>query len=667
MAATPHYVNAEDDAPHDACGVIGAYLPGSTDSEAAQVAYFGLFALQHRGQESAGIAVGDGRTLRNFTNVGLVSNAFRQEDLDRLPGHVAIGHTRYSTTGSSSAMNAQPLVSKGPDIEIALGHNGNVINAGKLRERLAQWGVVCSTGTDSEVVAHLLAWAPAKTWTERIAYLMQSLEGAYSLVVATKDTLLGIRDPHGVRPLSLGRYPNGGWIIASEKLGARPYSARSSSARSDRGRPSSSTATASPASRPRSAGPGWRTASSNTSTSPGPTRSSTAPLRTAPARAWGRPSLGSTPSDAEPRHPRPGVGQLRRGRLPRASRALPFEFGLMKNRYVGRTFIEPHQIFRDLGVRNKFNPLPEVLAGKRIIMVDDSIVRGTTTPHNRRAAAPRGRHGDSRPRLRSPYRQPVPLRRGYAGQGRVHRQRPHRRGGLPLDRGRLAGLPQRRKPARSRQRQPLGRRLLRRMLHRQLPHAGPAPAGQAGARAHAAAVRRVTLPPLTSERARTPAITDLPGLVAGLDEAARARFDRIYQVSTSTARMRVPETMVPWVEGAFGQVAAVETQQIVRVSNLVTGEGTLFNSLRALRPVTGPAYAPDTLAEELAGDPWAEPREVDARGPVRPPGERARRHRRERRQVRTPPALPRRVQRPQPAGVQPASPSPRTSTWPNGG
>ena len=113
MAGTPHYVNDEDDSPHDACGVIGAYLPGSTDSEAAQVAYFGLFALQHRGQESAGIAVGDGRTLRNFTNVGLVSNAFRQEDLDRLPGHVAIGHTRYSTTGSSSAMNAQPIVSKG--------------------------------------------------------------------------------------------------------------------------------------------------------------------------------------------------------------------------------------------------------------------------------------------------------------------------------------------------------------------------------------------------------------------------------------------------------------------------------------------------------------------------------------------------------------------------
>ena len=119
----------------------------------------------------------------------------------------------------------------------------------------------------------------------------------------------------------------------------------------------------------------------------------------------------------------------------------------------------------------------------------------------------------------------------------------------------------------------------------------------------------MTLPPLTSELAPTPAITDLPGLVAGLDEAARARFDRIYQVSTSTARMRVPKTMVPWVESTFGQVAAVETQQIVRVSNLVTGEGTLFNSLRALRPVTGPAYAPDTLAEELAGDPWAEPRE----------------------------------------------------------
>ena len=389
MAGTPHYVNDEDDSPHDACGVIGAYLPGSTDSEAAQVAYFGLFALQHRGQESAGIAVGDGRTLRNFTNVGLVSNAFRQEDLDRLPGHVAIGHTRYSTTGSSSAMNAQPIVSKGPDIEIALGHNGNVINAAKLRERLAEWGVVCSTGTDSEVVTHLLAWAPAKTWAERAAYLMQSLEGAYSLVVATKDTLLGIRDPHGVRPLSLGRYPNGGWIIASESSALDHVGAQFV----------------------REIGPGETVVVNRDGLTSIPSPVSGARLAhcvfehiyfarpdsildgalTHRSRArMGAALAREYPVDADLVIPVPESANSAAVGYARES-GIPFEFGLMKNRYVGRTFIEPHQIFRDLGVRNKFNPLPEVLAGKRIVMVDDSIVRGTTTPHTvallRRAGA----------------------------------------------------------------------------------------------------------------------------------------------------------------------------------------------------------------------------------------------------------------------------------------
>ena len=389
MAGAPHYVNDEDDSPHDACGVIGAYLPGSTDSEAAQVAYFGLFALQHRGQESAGIAVGDGRTLRNFTNVGLVSNAFRQEDLDRLPGHVAIGHTRYSTTGSSSAMNAQPIVSKGPDIEIALGHNGNVINAGKLRERLAEWGVACSTGTDSEVVTHLLAWAPAKTWAERAAYLMQSLEGAYSLVIATKDTLLGIRDPHGVRPLSLGRYPNGGWIIASESsaldhVGAQ-FVREIGPGETVVVNRDGLTSIPSPVSGARLAHCVFEHiyfARADSILDGALTHRSRARMGAALAREY--------PVDADLVIPVPESANSAAVGYARES-GIPFEFGLMKNRYVGRTFIEPHQIFRDLGVRNKFNPLPEVLAGKRIVMVDDSIVRGTTTPHTvallRRAGA----------------------------------------------------------------------------------------------------------------------------------------------------------------------------------------------------------------------------------------------------------------------------------------
>ncbi|MDE0475740.1 MAG: amidophosphoribosyltransferase, partial [Gammaproteobacteria bacterium] len=217
MAIGHRLPDVESDAPREACGVIGAYLPGSTSDEAAQVAFYGLFALQHRGQESAGIAAADGRTLRNFTNQGLVSNVFRQEDLERLPGHIAIGHTRYSTTGSSSPLNAQPIVSKGPRVELALGHNGNVINAAEIRQRLLDdWGVTCTTGTDSEVIAHMLAWAPGDSWEEKTSYMMRSLKGAYSLVVCTPDTLLGIRDPHGVRPLCIGRIEQSGWIIASE-------------------------------------------------------------------------------------------------------------------------------------------------------------------------------------------------------------------------------------------------------------------------------------------------------------------------------------------------------------------------------------------------------------------------------------------------------------------
>ena len=185
------------DSPREACGVAGVYLPSSSNYEAANVAFHALFALQHRGQESAGIAASDGRNIRNFTNEGLVSSAFRQEDIERLPGHIAIGHTRYSTMGSSSLLNAQPILSKASQLELALAHNGNVINASSLRDRLQiEYGVQCSTGTDSEVIAHLLAWAPGKNWSEKTAYLMRNLQGAYSLTVSTADSLIGIRDPH---------------------------------------------------------------------------------------------------------------------------------------------------------------------------------------------------------------------------------------------------------------------------------------------------------------------------------------------------------------------------------------------------------------------------------------------------------------------------------------
>jgi amidophosphoribosyltransferase len=367
------------DHPHDECGVIAVYAPGSPDSDASRIAFFGLYALQHRGQESAGIAAADGRTLRNFTNVGLVTNAFREEDLERLPGHIAIGHTRYSTTGSTGALNAQPIMSKGPNLELALGHNGNVTNAVELRGRLAEWGVTCTTGTDSEVIAHLLAWAPGETWGERTAYLMRSLQGAYSLVVATKDTIVGIRDPHAIRPLCLGRYPNGGWIIASESTALDHIGAQfvrevepGETIVIDR---NGLVSIPSPLpesriahcvfehiyfARPDSILDGQLTHMSRS-------RMGAALAREHPVEADIVISIPDSANSA-------GVGYARES-------GIPYEFGLIKNRYVGRTFIEPDQRFRDLGVRNKFNPLPEVLAGKRLVVVDDSIVRGTTTPH----------------------------------------------------------------------------------------------------------------------------------------------------------------------------------------------------------------------------------------------------------------------------------------------
>ena len=367
------------DSPKDACGVVGVYLPTAVDADAARVAFFGIFALQHRGQESAGIAAGDGRSLRWFTNIGLVSNAFRQEDLDRLVGHIAIGHTRYSTQGSTGALNAQPLVSQSPSVELALGHNGNVINAAELRERLAEWGVTCSTGTDSEVITHLLAWAPGDTWEEKTAYLMRSLQGAYSLVVATKDTLLGIRDPHGVRPLALGRYAPGGWIIASESCAFDHVGAQfvreiepGETVIIDRDGLRSIPSPVPDArvahcvfehiysARPDSILDGQLT--------------HTARMRMGMAlareHAVEADLVISVPESANSA----AVGYAEQS-------GIPYGYGLIKNRYVGRTFIEPDQRFRELGVRTKFNPLPEVLAGKRVIVVDDSIVRGTTTPH----------------------------------------------------------------------------------------------------------------------------------------------------------------------------------------------------------------------------------------------------------------------------------------------
>lgn len=370
---------ADGDVVHEECGVVGVYLPGATDNQAALAAFYGIFALQHRGHESAGIAAGDGRTLRNFTGMGLVSNVFRQDDLERLPGHVAVGHTRYSTTGSSSPMNAQPIISKGPAIELALAHNGNVINSAALRDQLRNsHGVTCATGTDSEAIAHLLAWAPGETWRERADYLIRQLEGAYSLVIATRDALVAIRDPLGVRPLCLGRYGNG-WVVASESTALDHVGAQfvREIAPGETVVIDVEGLTSIPCSTPRE--------------SPAhcvfehiyfarPDAILEGRLAHVARERMGAELARAYPVDADIVIPVPDSANSAAIGYARQS-GLPLDFGLIKNRYVGRTFIEPDQHFRELGVRNKFNPLPEVLSGKRIVVVDDSIVRATTTPH----------------------------------------------------------------------------------------------------------------------------------------------------------------------------------------------------------------------------------------------------------------------------------------------
>ena len=194
------------------CGIIGVYAPGE---EVARIAFFGIYALQHRGQESAGFASAHRGSLRIKTAMGLVSQGLDEDDIGLLPGHAAIGHTRYSTTGSSRFRNAQPIRSVGPNGEIALAHNGNVVNAVELRQELKEWGCRFETSSDSEIIAHLLTNTAGSDWGERIAGVMRRLRGAYSLAVLTEDAVIGIRDPLGVRPLCIGKLDSG-WVLASE-------------------------------------------------------------------------------------------------------------------------------------------------------------------------------------------------------------------------------------------------------------------------------------------------------------------------------------------------------------------------------------------------------------------------------------------------------------------
>jgi len=357
---------------HEECGVFGIYCPGE---DVARLTFFALFALQHRGQESAGIATADSKKIQFYGDMGLVSQVFDENALSQLTGHIAIGHNRYSTTGSSRRMNIQPLV-LGTGIDtIAIGNNGNIVNSAHLYRELCEQGYNFRSSTDTEVVGDLILSAPSMDWIERIRYAIRRLQGAYSTVMLTKDALYVFRDPWGVRPLCLGSL-NGGFVVASESCALDHIGAKLI----------------------RSVEPGeiLRISQNGVESFHEPARKRA--LCIFEFTYFARPdsiingqlvyptrlAMGANLSLEHPVEADAVMG------VPDSATAAgigyaqaankPYCEGLLKNRYVGRTFIAPDQRIRDLGVQMKFNPMSQMLKGKRMVVVDDSIVRGTTTP-----------------------------------------------------------------------------------------------------------------------------------------------------------------------------------------------------------------------------------------------------------------------------------------------
>ncbi len=357
---------------HESCGIFGVYCPGV---DVARLTFFGLYALQHRGQESAGIATSDGNNINLTTAMGLVSQVFTEDKLRQLEGHIAIGHNRYSTTGSSQSFNAQPIMVTHNDTQIVVGHNGNIINAKIRRDELEANGYTFHTATDTEIIGNLILSSMEKDMVGKIRYAMNRLQGAYSLVILTNDELFAVRDPLGVRPLCLGNL-NGGWVVASESCALDHIGAIYL----------------------REIEPGEIVRISKeglqTFKKPGkqkglcifeyiyfarPDSVIQNKLVYQARQAMGAQLSLEHPVEADLVMGVPdsataaGIGYS-------AASGIPYCEGLLKNRYVGRTFIEPDQRLRDLGVQLKFNPLSEIIEGKKLIAVDDSIVRGTTTP-----------------------------------------------------------------------------------------------------------------------------------------------------------------------------------------------------------------------------------------------------------------------------------------------
>ncbi|MEZ5235433.1 MAG: amidophosphoribosyltransferase [Acidimicrobiia bacterium] len=374
-AASPLGRDHGEDAPHEECGVFGIYAPGA---DAARLTFFALYALQHRGQEGAGICTFDDGVAHLHKGLGLVSQVFNEENVATLQGHHGIGHTRYSTTGAVTLRNTQPYVLETFDGPLALGHNGNLINSPQLRRELLERGVGLSSSSDTEVLIHLLAGAggPGTDWVSRIRVLMARAEGAYTLTIGTRNAVYGVRDPWGLRPLVLGELDSGGYALASESCALATIGATMIA----------------------EIGPGEivRLDDAGYAIIPGavprnlsfctfeeiyfarPDSVFRGRLVHQTRQAIGRQLAREAPADADMVVPVPDSG------IPHAigyaqQSGIPYSEGLIKSRYIGRTFIEPTAELRRDKVRMKFNPLPANLEGRRVILVDDSIVRGTTS------------------------------------------------------------------------------------------------------------------------------------------------------------------------------------------------------------------------------------------------------------------------------------------------
>jgi amidophosphoribosyltransferase len=359
------------DGPRDECGVFGVCAP---EHDVARLAYFALYALQHRGQESAGIATAQGGHIMAMRDQGLVNQVFDEQRLRALQGDMAVGHVRYSTTGASSWENSQP-VWRADRREIALAHNGNLINAVELHAGLRARGVAFRSTSDSEIIAALLSTHEAETIEDAIEDVMRRVEGAYSTVVMTKDRVVAFRDPAGVRPLSLGMLDDR-YVVASETCAFDIIGARFLRDV----QPGEIVSLTAEGVQTRMGVEGSRRALcvfEHIYFARPDSRLGGQVLQVARGR-MGEILAAEAPVDADLVIPVPDSGNAAARGYARGS-GLPQDDGFVKNRYVARTFIQPGQELRKHGLRMKFNPLPEVVAGKRLVVVDDSIVRGNTT------------------------------------------------------------------------------------------------------------------------------------------------------------------------------------------------------------------------------------------------------------------------------------------------